>query len=149
MAGTFSLHCMWQAKPQTSHTTPCRVRPTMMEVQWLHFSGDENVRMRNWCALAFGPTWIIPWCGAAAKLGCATGGGGGGGWPCILAPGGGTAPNGCEYSSDDGERSDADAFDRDEPTLSRLAAAAAASAAAPRESWEARWPLLSNPRPCC
>ena len=55
-AGTFSLHWMWQAKPQTSQTTPCRVRPTMMEVQWLHFRGDENVRMRNWCAFAFGPT---------------------------------------------------------------------------------------------
>ena len=47
VAGTFSLHWMWQAKPQTSQTTPCRVRPTMMEVQWLHLSGDENVRMRN------------------------------------------------------------------------------------------------------
>ena len=30
----------------------------MMEVQWLHFSGEENVRIRNWCALAFGPTCI-------------------------------------------------------------------------------------------
>lgn len=121
----------------------------MMEVQWLHLSGDENVRMRNWCAFAFGPTWIMPcWCGVGGAA--AAGGGGGGGWPCILAPGGGTtaAPSGCEYSSDEGERSDADAFDRDEPTLSRLAAAAAA----PRESCEARWAallLLSNPpRPC-
>ena len=48
----------------------------------------------------------------------AGGGGGGGGWPCIRAPGGNgaallvtTAPSGCEYSSDEGERSDADAFD--------------------------------------
>ena len=30
----------------------------MMEVQWLHFSGEENVRIRNWCALAFGPTCV-------------------------------------------------------------------------------------------
>ena len=49
------------------------------------------------------------WCGPVA--GWAGGGGGGGGWPCILAPGGGTAPSGCEYSSEEGERSDADAFD--------------------------------------
>ena len=31
---------------------------TMMEVQWLHLSGEENVRIRNWCALAFGPTCV-------------------------------------------------------------------------------------------
>ena len=30
-AGTFSLHWMWQAKPQTSQTTPCRVSPTCMK----------------------------------------------------------------------------------------------------------------------
>ena len=51
------------------------------------------------------------WWGPVA--GWAGGGGGGGGWPCILAPGGGTVtvPSGCEYSSEEGERSDADAFD--------------------------------------
>ena len=82
----------------------------------MHLSGDENVRMRNWCAFAFGPTWIMPGPGAtawAAAAAAAAGGGGGGGTPCIRAPGGGTvtAPSGCEYSSDEGERSDADAFD--------------------------------------
>ena len=46
--GTLSRQPMWQANPQTSHTTPCLVSPIMREVQCEHFSGDENVLTRNW-----------------------------------------------------------------------------------------------------
>ena len=27
----------------------CLVSPTIRLVQWLHFSGEENVRIKNWC----------------------------------------------------------------------------------------------------
>lgn len=47
MTGTFSQQVKWQAKPQTSQTTPCRVSPTMSDVQWLHLCGEEKVRTRN------------------------------------------------------------------------------------------------------
>ena len=57
IAGTFSQQPMWQAKPHTSHTTPWRVRPTISEVQWLHFVGDENVRTRNWWDFGLGGRW--------------------------------------------------------------------------------------------
>jgi hypothetical protein len=51
MGGTFSQQPIWQAKPQTSQTTPCLVSPTISEVQWLHLVGDEKVRTKNWCDL--------------------------------------------------------------------------------------------------
>ena len=43
------MQATWQAKPHTSHTTPWRLSPTISDVQWLHFNGDENDRTRNWC----------------------------------------------------------------------------------------------------
>lgn len=51
--GTWWQHAVWQVNPHTSHTIPCRIRPTISEVQWLHLVGDENVRTRNWCDLCF------------------------------------------------------------------------------------------------
>lgn len=54
IAGTLSQHGMWQAKPQTSQTTPCLVKPTINDVQWLHFVGAENVRTKNWWDFGFG-----------------------------------------------------------------------------------------------
>ena len=76
---------MWHANPQTSHTTPCRVSPTMSEVQWLHLSGEEKVRMRNWWDFGRGPTWMSP--PAPTPSIPAAGGGGGGG--CEGKEGGG------------------------------------------------------------
>ena len=73
--GTLSRQCKWHANPQISQTTPWRVKPTMSEVQWLHFNGELKVRIRNWWDLAFGPTWMACWM-------CEIGGWGGGwvGW---------------------------------------------------------------------
>ncbi len=53
--GTLSLQWTWQANPQTSQTTPCRVRPIISEVQWLHFRGELNVLTKNWWVLGLGP----------------------------------------------------------------------------------------------
>ena len=58
--GTLSQHAIWHANPHTSQTTPCRVKPTIKEVQWLHFVGDENVRTKNWWDLGLGGKWW--WC---------------------------------------------------------------------------------------
>ena len=52
---------MWHAKPQTSHTTPCLVKPTISEVQWLHFVGAENVLTKNWWDFGFGWRLVCPW----------------------------------------------------------------------------------------
>ena len=54
IGGTFWQQPIWQAKPHTSHTTPWRVRPTISDVQWLHFVGEENVLTRNWWDLGLG-----------------------------------------------------------------------------------------------
>ena len=53
MAGTRSRHRTWHANPHTSQTTPCRVRPTIRLVQWLHLSGEEKVRTMNWWERGF------------------------------------------------------------------------------------------------
>lgn len=56
-AGTWGKQAVWQVKPQISHTIPCRIRPTISEVQWLHLVGLENVLTKNWCALCFIGDW--------------------------------------------------------------------------------------------
>ena len=60
--GTLSRQCKWQAKPHISHTTPWRVKPTIREVQWLHFRGELNVRIKNWWVLLalVGTTPAVP-----------------------------------------------------------------------------------------
>lgn len=59
MVGTFWQQMVWHAKPHSSQTTPCRVRPTINDVQWLHLVGLLNVRTKNWCTFGF---WIIVLC---------------------------------------------------------------------------------------
>lgn len=59
--GTCGQHDVWHVKPQISHTIPCRIKPTISDVQWLHLVGLENVRTRNWCALCFIGDWDSCW----------------------------------------------------------------------------------------
>ena len=67
--GTLSRQCKWQAKPQISQTTPWRVNPTISDVQWLHFNGELNVRIRNWWVFALGPSWpCIGFCWKKTKI---------------------------------------------------------------------------------
>lgn len=51
--GTCGQQATWQLKPHISQTIPCLIKPTINDVQWLHFVGLENVRTKNWCALCF------------------------------------------------------------------------------------------------
>lgn len=60
-AGTWGKHAVWQVKPHISQTIPCRIRPTINEVQWLHLVGLENVLTKNWCALCFIGDWHSCW----------------------------------------------------------------------------------------
>lgn len=42
---------IWQTNPHISQEAPCRVRPIINDVQWLHFVGAEKFRTQNWCML--------------------------------------------------------------------------------------------------
>ena len=115
--GTLSRQCKWQAKPHISHTTPWRVKPTIREVQWLHFRGELNVRIKNWCVLLalVGTTpavpkkllwgcccccWRVCWFNDWIVGGC--GGGWLGGWigGCIRPPTAGDILSCCKIKRD-------------------------------------------------